>query len=141
MLAIIIDSPVPKTCAFGLELLQRNYVEQGLGIPKPLIIQMMEHHAPVVKSYISDKVNAVLEQPDDCDPELFLYYTNTLLFLPNKYTIGKTRVYELLPRFAGQYREHRLQVEEMLLDLGGSNTILDSERALVALAKIRKEAV
>jgi hypothetical protein len=71
---------------------------------------------------------------------LFFYYFKTLLFLPNKISKGKSRVYDVAPIFAMQYGSHKAAVEEVLLELGGSNIIKDSERALVALARV-KEAV
>ena len=141
MLALAIDSPIPKACAYGLEKLKECYDDIGQMIPRPLIAQMLEHNAPEVKSYISDKVNAIIEHPQNCDPDIFVYYVKTLLFLPNKVSKSKNRVYGILPLFIEQYADRRPELEDMLLDLGGSNIILDSERALVTLARIRKEVV
>ena len=73
--------------------------------------------------------------------DLFIYYMKTLLYLPNKHAKSKEELYEVLPSFALQNRDRINEIEEILLEIGGSNVIADSERALVALAKIKKEVV
>lgn len=70
-----------------------------------------------------------------------MYYLKTLLLLPNKISKSKDRVYEVIPQFALTYRDKLDEIESILLDIGGSNIIVDSERALVALAKIRQEVI
>ena len=64
---------------------------------------------------------------------------NTLLFLPNKYSKTKDKIYQILPKFAIQNEEKVSEIKSILFEIGGSNSIIDSERALVALAKIKKE--
>jgi len=136
MHSMIIDSPVQKAYTYGLEMLNAYYENTGQFIPQEFIIQMLEHPAKEVKSYISDKVNQIINNPQGCNPNLFMYYVKTLLFLPNKLSSEKNHVYKSLPSFVKQYKDTRKSIEEILLDIGGSNIILDSERALVTLAKI-----
>ena len=71
--------------------------------------------------------------------ELFMYYLKTLVYLPNRHTKSKDKMYNVIPQFAMKYKEKIPDIESILLDIGGSNIIIDSERALVALAKIKKD--
>lgn len=136
--ALIIDSPVSRAYLLGLQKLDAIYGEQ---IPEAFIIQLLEHGAEEVKAYISGKINRIINDLGAADQNLFWYYTKTLLLLPNKVSKGKDRVYAVLPQFARQYPERLKEIEEMLLDIGGSNIRLDAERALVTLGKIRREVV
>lgn len=68
-----------------------------------------------------------------------MYYVKTLLLLPNKNSKSKQRVYDSLPRFVEAFPDKLSEIESILLNIGASNIIIDTERALVALAKIRKE--
>lgn len=139
---MILDSPEPKVYTYGLEKLDELYDgTDGRFIPGEFVIQMMEHPAPEVKQYISDKVTAVILGMGQGNQELFLYYVKTLLFLPNKIAVGKKNIYDILPDFVRKHGDRQTEIEEILLELGCSNIISDSERALVALAKIKKEAV
>jgi hypothetical protein len=70
-----------------------------------------------------------------------MYYVKTLLLLPNRVSKSKAKVYDALPKFALKYRSNLDDIQSLLMDIGGSNSIADSERALVALAKIRGEVV
>ncbi|MCM1989972.1 hypothetical protein [Oceanirhabdus seepicola] len=133
---LIIDSPVIRAYSFGLRKLDMIY---GNLIPEEFIIQMLEHTSHDVKAYISDKMNKVLDNSGDGNEEIFMYYIKTLLLLPNKISKGKDRVYEAIPKFVIKHKQRLDEVESMLLDIGGSNIIKDSERALIALAKIREE--
>ncbi len=135
---LIIDSPVIRAYSFGLRKLDMLY---GDLIPVEFIIQMLEHTSHDVKTYISDKMNKVLDNSGDENEEIFLYYIKTLLLLPNKISKGKDRVYEAIPKFVIKHKQRVDEVESMLLDIGGSNIIKDSERALIALAKIREEVM
>ncbi|NYC27622.1 hypothetical protein [Clostridium saccharobutylicum] len=65
----------------------------------------------------------------------------TLLFLPNKVSKSKDNLYEVIPKFVIKHKDKLEEVENILLDIGSSNIILDLERALTTLAIIRKEAV
>lgn len=136
--AIIIDSPVNKVYSFGLKKLDSIY---GDLIPEEFIIQMLEHDSDDVKAYISDKTNKIIDNLGNGNENLFMYYLKTLLLLPNKISKSKDRVYEVIPQFALTYRDKLDEIESILLDIGGSNIIVDSERALVALAKIRQEVI
>ncbi|MHC1684398.1 MAG: hypothetical protein AB6733_15800 [Clostridiaceae bacterium] len=133
---IIIDSPVQKVFTFGLKKLDLIY---GEIIPGEFIIQMLEHTSDQVKKYISNKTDRILDDLGEDNKELFMYYIRTLLFLPNKLSVGKDRVYGVIPKFISVNKDKLAEVEEILLDIGGSNIIVDSERALTALAKIRGE--
>ncbi|BDR81629.1 hypothetical protein N072000002_18120 [Clostridium tetani] len=135
---IIIDSPVSKVYLFGLRKLDEIYKDL---IPKEFIIQMLEHTAHEVKTYISYKTQEILDNLGNGDEELFTYYVKTLLYLPNKVSKNKDKIYESIPKFVFKYRNKLEEFEDMLLDIGGSNIIIDSERALITLAKIRREAV
>lgn len=133
---LIIDSPVNKAYSFGLEKLDMFY---GDSIPEEFIIQMLEHGSKDVKAFISDKMNKVLDNLGNENEELFMYYVKTLLLLPNKISKSKDRIYKVIPKFVFKYKHREDEVESLLLDIGGSNIIKDSERALIALAKIRGE--
>ena len=135
---IIIDSPVNKVYSFGIRKLDEFYKDL---IPKEFIIQMLEHTSSDVKAYISNKTNEILGNLGNGDKELFMYYVKTLIFLPNKVSKSKDNLYEAIPKFVLKYKDKIEECEDMLLDIGGSNIIIDSERALTALAKIRKEVV
>ncbi|RII35958.1 hypothetical protein D2A34_00895 [Clostridium chromiireducens] len=136
--AMIIDSPVNKVYSFGIRKLDEIYKEL---IPKEIIIQMLEHTSSEVKAYISNKTNEILNNLGNGDKELFIYYIRTLLFLPNKISRSKDNLYEAIPKFVLKYIDKREEVEDILLDIGGSNIIKDSERALTTLAQIRKGVV
>lgn len=135
---IIIDSPVNKVYSFGLRKLDEIYNDL---IPIEFIIQMLEHNSIDVKAYISNKTDKILDNLGNGDEELFIYYTRTLLFLPNKVSKSKDNIYRVIPKFVLKYKDKLDEFEDILLDIGGSNIITDSERALITLAKIRKEVV
>ncbi len=139
--SIIIDSPDKKVYDYGIQKLYEIYEEYGEVIPEDFVIQMLEHSSYEVKSYISNKIIEIINNLGNGNKNLFMYYAKTLLFLPNKVSKVKNNIYDILPVFVYTYRDKQQEVEEMLLDIGYSNIILDSERALVALAKIKKEAV
>lgn len=135
---MIIDSPVEKVNLFGLKKLDETY---GEVVPKEFIIQMIEHTSEKVKGHISDKIEYVLEGFDDKNEKVFIHYIKTLLYLPNKLSKSKDDIYSTISKFALKSESRLKIVENILLDIGSSNIILDSERALVALAKLRKEAI
>ena len=139
--SIIIDSPDKKVYSYGLTKLYELYEKPEETIPEDFVLQMLEHTSPEVKAYISDKVDKIITNLGNGNRELFMYYVKTLLFLPNRVSAGKENIYKVLPEFVLVYREKQTEIEDMLLDLGSSNIILDSERALVALAKIKKEVL
>ncbi|MBQ3420133.1 MAG: hypothetical protein IJH34_00380, partial [Romboutsia sp.] len=134
----IIDSPVEKVYDFGLKKLKEIYGEL---VPSDFIKQMMEHTSPKVKSYIANKTDSILENLGYGNKDLFMYYAKTLLMLPNRVRKSKYCIYDALYNFAVKYNDSRNEVEELLLNIGGSNIKKDSEKALVTLAKIRKEEV
>ncbi len=137
---LILDSPDEKVYSYGLLKLKDLYEDNGKFIPKEFIAMMFEHPSIEVKNYISDKVNEVIENPQHCNEDLFMYYSKSILYLPNKASKAKNNIYNILPVFAINHKDKIQNIEEILLDIGASNIILDSERALVALCKIKKEA-
>ena len=82
---------------------------------------------------------AIMDWSGNGDKELFMYYLKTLVYLPNKHSKSKDRMYNVIPLFALKHQDKIPDIESILLDIGGANVIIDSERALVALAKIKKE--
>ncbi|KNY28176.1 TerD family protein [Pseudobacteroides cellulosolvens] len=134
--SMIIDSPVERAYSFGLLQLDSIYGER---IPGEFIVQMLEHGSPEVKAYISSKVDSTIENFSIETKELFIYYVKTLLLLPNRNSKSKQRVYDSLPRFVSTFPDKLSEIESILINIGASNIIIDAERALVALAKIRKE--
>lgn len=134
MLSILIDSPVKRAYSYATLVMDEIY---GDKIPKELLIQMLEHGSPDIKSYISDKVSEVIEDLGSKNSDIFIYYVKTLILLPNLKSKSKDRIYETIPSFIINNKEMFFEVEEILLEIGGSNIIKDSERALVALAKIK----
>lgn len=135
---IVIDSPVNKVYSFGLKKLDEIYKDS---IPKELIIKMLEHTSSEVKAYISNKADKILSNLSNGNKELFMYYVKTLLLLPNKISKSKEDIYKVIPKFVAEHKDKLIEFEDILLDIGGSNITLDSERALTTLAKIRKEVV
>lgn len=135
---MIIDSPIKKVNLFGLEKLREDYKEE---IPKEFVIQMLEHTSEFVKAYTSDKVESILEGLSKDKEKVLIHYIKTLLYLPNKVSKSKDDIYRIISKFALKSKDNFDVVESILLDIGGSNIIVDSERALVALAGLRKEAV
>ena len=133
---MIIDSPIKRVYLFGIRKLDEIYSKM---IPKEFIIQMLEHDQDEVKKYISDKTKEVLSSLKDSDKDLFIYYVKTLLYLPNKLSKEKDSIYNAIFNFALKYDDKIEEIENILLDIGSSNSIVDSERALVTLAKIRSE--
>ncbi len=134
--SLIIDSPVQRAHSLALKKLDLIY---GDTIPVQFIIQMLEHGSNSVKAYISDKIDKTLEHSGVGNEELFMYYLKTLLLLPNKNSESKDKVYRVLPQFVRFNKDRLPEIENILLDIGGSNNVIDSERALVTLAKIRKD--
>ncbi len=133
---VIIDSPVEKVYEYGLKKLKEIY---GDFVPMEFIMGMMQHTSSKVKGYISDKCENILKNLGGGNEELFIYYVKTLLLLPNKVRKNKDDIYDALYDFCIKYKERRAEIENILMDMGGSNIIKDSEKALVILAKIRKE--
>ena len=133
---MLLDSPYESAYGFGLAQLARLYGEAP--IPRELLLPMLSHRAPAVKrflgAHLSDSLSALR---DHRDSDLFFYYAKVLLWQPNRFPESKAAVYEALPEFVSQYPDYRARVEAMLLSLGGSNVIQDSEQALVTLVKLQ----
>lgn len=136
--AFILDSPVKKVYQYGLQKLDEIYQNE---IPKDFIIQLLEHTAPEVKAYISNKTNSIIENMGYGNSELYIYYIKTLLYLPNKISKSKDNIYKTVSSFVKLNPNKKPEIENILLNIGSSNIKTDSERALVALAQIRKEEI
>lgn len=137
-LKLLIDSPIAKVYEYGLAQLEARY--NGF-IPESYLLMLMEHPHSQVKAYIANQLQVMLQGSDFNNPELFMYYTKTLLLLPNKVSKDKDTIYRVLPLFIKQHPTYKETIETLLLTIGGSNIQLDVERSLVTLAYIRKEAI
>lgn len=133
---ILLDSPVERAYQYGLKKLDDWY---GSKVPTPFITRMLEHPCVEVKTYLSRKMNRAFSEIKETNPNLYLYYAKTLLYLPNRVSKSKEQVYRTFPLFLKYYPEKRQELEQILLDLGSTNRKTDSERALVAFAQIQKE--
>ncbi len=133
---ILLDSPVERAYRYGLKKLDDWYQNQ---VPTPFITRMMEHPCVEVKAYLSQKMKYAFSEWKEASPDLYLYYTKALLYLPNQVCKSKEQVYHTIPLFLKYYPEKRKELEQILLDLGSTNRKTDSERALVAFAQIQKE--
>ena len=138
LLSILVDSPIRGAYSFALEKIDEIFKEN---IPKEILLQLLEHSKPEVKAFTSLKIKKVIETLDNNNKDLFLYYAKTLLLLPNLHSKSKSIIYQVLPKFALTNKEKISEIEELLIEIGSSNIILDAERALVALAKIRNEVI
>ncbi len=133
---ILLDSPIERTYQYGLKKLEDWY---GNKIPTLFISRMMEHPCVEVKAYLSGKINHTLSDLKEANPDLYIYYIKTLLYLPNKVSKSKDSIYHTIPLFLNYYPEKRQEIEHILLDIGSTNSKIDSERALVTFAQIQKE--
>lgn len=134
---ILLDSPVERAYQYGLRKLDDWY---GNKIPSQFIPRMMEHPCVEVKAYLSQKIKHAFSELNETNPDLYIYYAKTLLYLPNKVSKSKEQVYHTIPLFLEYYPEKQQEIENILLDIGSTNSKIDSERALVAFAQIQKEA-
>lgn len=133
---LVLDSPFEKVNSYAISKLKEKYNDY---IPKEFILQMLEHPNTTIKSYISDKLNQILSDLSSLNKDIFVYYVNTLLLMPNKVSKSKDFIYNILPEFINKNKDKKDEIENLLFNIGCSNIIVDSERALVALAKIKKE--
>lgn len=133
---ILLDSPIEKAYRYGLKKLDDWY---GSKIPTSFILRMMEHPCVEVKTFLSQKIKYAFSNPKETNPDLYLYYVKTLLYLPNKVSKSKDSIYHSIPLFLNYYPEKRQEIEHILLDIGSTNRKIDSERALVTFAQIQKE--
>ncbi|WXR61072.1 hypothetical protein WG909_12335 [Peptostreptococcaceae bacterium AGR-M142] len=133
---LILDSPFEKVNSYAISKLKEEYNDY---IPREFIIQMLEHPNTSIKAYISDKLEQILNDLSSLNKDIFVYYINTLLLMPNKLSKSKDFIYNILPEFINNNKDKQDEIENLLFNIGCSNIIVDSERALVALAKIKKE--
>lgn len=132
---MLIDSPVERVHKYALEKLDAWYGNQ---IPKTFLYRMLEHPCIAVKTFLSNKMEKAFSNLKEVQPDLYLYYVKTLLYLPNKVSKSKDEVYDTIPEFLKYCPEKRKDIEEILLDIGSTNVKLNSEKALVTFAKIQK---
>ncbi len=133
---ILLDSPVERAYQYGLKKLNDWY---GDKVPTQFIPRMMEHPCVEVKAYLSQKMKQALSNLKETNPDLYIYYVKTLLYLPNKVSKSKEQLYHTIPLFLKYYPEKQQEIEHILLDIGSTNSKIDSERALVAFAQVQKE--
>ena len=133
---ILLDSPIERAYQYALKKLDDWY---GKKLPTPFILRMLEHPCVEVKAYLSQKIQHALSDLKGTNPDLYIYYAKTLLYLPNKVSKSKDHIYHTMPLFLKYYPEKRPEIEHILLDIGSTNSKIDSERALVAFAQIQKE--
>ncbi|MCI8371586.1 MAG: hypothetical protein HFI75_04170 [Lachnospiraceae bacterium] len=131
---LLLDSPLEQAYRYGIKKLDDWY---GNKVPKSFIVRMMEHPCVEVKAYLSKKMEQAFADLKDVDPDLYLYYVKTLLYLPNQVSKSKEEIYHTIPVFLYYYPQRQPEIEALLLDIGSTNSKINSERALVALAGIR----
>lgn len=132
---LLIDSPVERVHKYALEKLDTWY---GNKIPKTFLYRMLEHPCIAVKTFLSAKMEKAFSNLKEVQPDLYLYYVKTLLYLPNKVSKSKDEVYDTIPVFLNYCPEKKKEIEEILLDIGSTNVKVNSEKALVTFAKIQK---
>lgn len=133
---ILLDSPVERAYQYGLKKLDEWYKNK---IPTQFIVRMMEHPCVEVKAYLSQKIKQAFSNLKEANPDLYIYYTKTLLYLPNRVSKSKEQIYSTMPLFLKYYPQKKQEIEHILLDIGSTNNKIDAERALVAFAKIQEE--
>lgn len=133
---LLLDSPIERAYQYGLRKLDGWY---GDKVPTPFILHMMEHPCIEVKAYLSQKMEHAFSDLKEANPELYIYYAKTLLYLPNRASKSKERIYRTIPLFVKCHPQKQQELEHILLDLGSTDSKTDSERALVAFAQIQKE--
>lgn len=133
---ILLDSPVESAYQYGLKKLEEWY---GDKIPKQFVSRMLEHTCIAVKQFLSEKIEKAFYHLEYVQPDLYIYYAKTLLYLPNKATKNKEYIYKSMIEFLHYHPQKRKEIEEILLDIGSTNVKINAERALVAFAQIQKE--
>ncbi len=133
---MLLDSPVESVYQYGLKKLEEWY---GDKIPQQFISRMLEHTCIVVKQFLSKKMEKAFYNLEYIQPDLYIYYAKTLLYLPNKATKSKEYIYNSMTKFLHYHPQKRKEIEEILIDIGSTNVKINAERALVAFAQIQKE--
>lgn len=132
---LLLDSPVERTYQYALQKLDEWY---GDKLPKQFVFRMLEHPCIAVKKYLSEKMEKALSHLETVQPDLYIYYVKTILYLPNKATKSKEYIYSTILEFIKYYPEKKKEIEEILLDIGSTNVKINAERALVTFAQIQK---
>lgn len=135
---VLMDSPVKRVYSFALKKANEIY---GDKLPSEFIYRMLEHTSEEVKGYISDKTSTILNDFTTDNKEIFIYYVKTILLLPNKIAASKKLVYKSIVHFVKANIDKQSEVEEILLEVGASNIIKDSEAALMTLVKVKEETL
>ncbi|NDO46869.1 hypothetical protein [Clostridium sp. MD294] len=133
---ILLDSPVERAYQYGLQKLEEWY---GDKTPQKFVFRMLEHPCIAVKSYLSEKMEKAFEHLEKVQPDLYIYYVKTLLYLPNKAAKSKDYVYSTIPTFVKYCPQKKKEIENILLDIGSTNVKINAEKALVTFAQIQKE--
>lgn len=139
---LLLDSPSERAYMKAFEFLEK---EESLSDSEDFLLRMLEHGSEKIRSYAAKRMRGLIasmrekRELKEEQAKILLYYMKSLLLLPNRVSESKAEIYNCLPDFLKLYPKAKKRVEEMLLDIGGSNIKRDSERALVALARIRKE--
>ena len=131
----IIDSPVVRVQEFSFNVLKEIYKEI---LPYDMIVHLLEHPSEYIRGEIADEVSDVkiFEKLINKEPELFLRYIKSVIYLPNKLAKAKDRLYELIIDFANSSPKYKKNIKDILLNVGGGAIIKDKERALKAFVKI-----
>jgi len=74
----LLDSPVERTYQYALKKLDDWY---GDKLPTKFILRMIEHPCVEVKAYLSQKMKHALSELNETNPDLYIYYAKTLLYL------------------------------------------------------------
>lgn len=135
---LLLDSPVESAYQYALQKLEQWY---GDKLPKQFVFRMLEHPCVAVKQYLSKKMEKALSHLETVQPDLYIYYVKTILYLPNKATKSKEYVYGTMLEFLKYYPEKRKEIEMILLDIGSTNVKINAEKALVTFAQIQKGGV
>ncbi len=131
----IIDSPVVRVQEFSFNVLKEIYKEK---LPYDMILHLLEHPSEYVRGAIAEEVSdiKVFEKLVNEEPDLFLRYIKSVIYLPNKLAKAKDRLFELMIDFANSSPKYKKNIKDILLNVGGGAIIKDKERALKAFVKI-----
>ncbi|MFX1451303.1 MAG: hypothetical protein ACFFCM_10700 [Promethearchaeota archaeon] len=131
----IIDSPVVRVQEFSFNVLKDIFKEK---LPYDIILHLLEHPSEYIRGAIAEEVSDsnIFEKLVKEEPDLFLRYIKSVIYLPNKIAKAKDRLYELLIDFAKSSPSYKNNIKDILLKVGGGAIIKDKERALKAYVKI-----
>jgi len=107
-------------------------------LPYDIIVHLLEHPSEYIRGAIAEEVSNdnIFEKLVKEEPDLFLRYVKSVIYLPNKIANAKDRLYELLIDFAKSSPSYKNNIKDILLKVGGGAIIKDKERALKAYVRI-----